>query len=194
MQTVTAKSDRQCLAKTSNKLNRLYGEVDAMVAELQQEIEDLKVRADPKDAKEQARYLADTYGYESSEVGPKRLWAFGPDGNGPNWLVDGTRGVAYLNEIQESINAGFQIATRKGPLCDEPVRVPTPCHANCDWAVVVTLRVLRLCGLLSLAVPWCGVEAAGRDNPRGQRAPRHRSDHGAPSVPRHPLSRLRADL
>jgi elongation factor 2 len=35
--------------------------------------------------------------------------------------MDATRAVAYLNEVKESINSGFQWATRAGPLCDEQV-------------------------------------------------------------------------
>ncbi len=68
-------------------------------------------------------YLAEKYGFDPTQVGPKKLWGFGPDGKGPNWLLDATRAVDYLNEIQESVNAGFQWACRQGPLCDEQVCV-----------------------------------------------------------------------
>ncbi len=67
-------------------------------------------------------YLAEKYGFDPTQVGPKKLWGFGPDGKGPNWLLDATRAVDYLNEIQESVNAGFQWACRQGPLCDEQCR------------------------------------------------------------------------
>ena len=46
------------------------------------EIEEGKVLAAPKDAKEQAKYIADTFGFDPEDVLPKKLWAFGPDGNG----------------------------------------------------------------------------------------------------------------
>jgi len=121
-ETVSEKSSETALSKSANKHNRLFAEVEPMNADLQQEIEDGKVRADPKDAKEQARYLADKYGFDPADVGPKKLWAFGPDGNGPNWLMDATRAVAYLNEIKESVNSGFQWGVRAGPLCDEQCR------------------------------------------------------------------------
>ena len=68
-------------------------------------------------------YLAEKYGFDPTQVGPKKLWGFGPDGKGPNWLLDATRAVDYLNEIQESVNAGVQWACRQGPLCDEQVCV-----------------------------------------------------------------------
>jgi len=121
-ETVGEKSTQTCLSKSPNHHNRLFAEVDHMNDDLQGEIEELKVRADPKDAKEQARYLADKYGFDPTDVGPKKLWAFGPDGNGPNWLMDATRAVAYLNEIKESVNSGFQWACRSGPLCEETCR------------------------------------------------------------------------
>ncbi len=74
-------------------------------------------------------YLAEKYGFDPTQVGPKKLWGFGPDGKGPNWLLDATRAVDYLNEIQESVNAGFQWACRQGPLCDEQVCV---CVCVCE--------------------------------------------------------------
>ena len=77
-------------------------------------------------------YLAEKYGFDPTQVGPKKLWGFGPDGKGPNWLLDATRAVDYLNEIQESVNAGFQWACRQGPLCDEQVCVCVKCtERNC---------------------------------------------------------------
>jgi translation elongation factor EF-G len=67
------------------------------------------------------RYLLEHYGLDAADVGPKRLWGFGPDGKGPNWLLDATRGVNYLHEIQGAVCSGFQWACREGPLCSEPV-------------------------------------------------------------------------
>jgi elongation factor 2 len=121
-ETVKDKSNQTCLSKSPNKHNRLYGEVYAMDEKLQADIEEGKVSPQPKDAKEQAKYIADTYGFDSEDVGIKRLWAFGPDGTGTNWLMDATRAVQYLNEIKESVNSGFQWATRQGPLCSEQCR------------------------------------------------------------------------
>ncbi len=115
------KSSQTCLSKSPNKHNRLFAEVEGMTKELQLEIEEGKVTNAPKDGKEQARYLSEHFGYDPTLVGPKKLWAFGPDGNGPNWLLDATRAVDYLGEIKESVNSGFQWACRQGPLCDEQV-------------------------------------------------------------------------
>merc|ERR1712159_911558 len=52
----------------------------------------------------------------------EKVWAFGPEGTGPNLLCDATKGVQYLNEIRESVVAGFQWATKDGPFAEENVR------------------------------------------------------------------------
>ena len=121
-ETVKAKSSQTCLSKSPNKHNRLYMEAEPLAPELVTDIEEGKVLAQPKDAKEQAKYIADTYGFDSEDVGSKRLWAFGPEGNGLNWLMDVTRGVSYLSEIRESVNSGFQWGSREGPFCGEMCR------------------------------------------------------------------------
>lgn len=46
----------------------------------------------------------------------------GPDGTGANFLVDTTKGVQYLNEIKDSCVAGFQWATKEGPMAEENMR------------------------------------------------------------------------
>ena len=45
-----------------------------------------------------------------------------PDTNGPNILIDCTKGVQYINEIKVSVVAGFQWASKEGVLCDENMR------------------------------------------------------------------------
>jgi elongation factor 2 len=52
----------------------------------------------------------------------RKIWCFGPDGTGPNIVVDCTKGVQYLNEIKDSVVAGFQWATKEGVLCEENMR------------------------------------------------------------------------
>merc|ERR1712025_608945 len=66
------------------------------------------------------RYLADTYEYDITEA--RKIWCFGPDTNGPNLMIDCTKGVQYLNEIKDSVVAGFQWASKEGILCDENMR------------------------------------------------------------------------
>lgn len=63
------------------------------------------------DFKVRARYLGEKYDYDVTEA--RKIWAFGPDGRGPNLLLDCTKGVQYLNEIKDSVVAGFQWATKE---------------------------------------------------------------------------------
>ena len=61
--------------------------------------------------KERARYLAEKYDYDVTEA--RKIWCFGPETNGPNIVVDCTKGVQYLNEIKDSVVAGFQWASKE---------------------------------------------------------------------------------
>jgi len=61
--------------------------------------------------KERARYLAEKYDYDATEA--RKIWCFGPEGTGPNIVVDVTKGVQYLNEIKDSVVAGFQWASKE---------------------------------------------------------------------------------
>ena len=63
------------------------------------------------DFKVRGRYLADKYEYDITEA--RKIWCFGPDTQGPNILVDCTKGVQYLNEIKDSVVAGFQWASKE---------------------------------------------------------------------------------
>ena len=67
---------------------------------------DINPRQDPK---ERAKLLAEKFEMDVNEV--RKIWCFGPDGNGPNMIVDVTRAVQYLNEIKDSVVAGFQVLT-----------------------------------------------------------------------------------
>lgn len=61
--------------------------------------------------KARARYLNEKYEYDVTEA--RKIWCFGPEGTGPNLLIDCTKGVQYLNEIKDSVVAGFQWATKE---------------------------------------------------------------------------------
>merc|ERR1719373_426711 len=52
----------------------------------------------------------------------RKIWCFGPDTTGPNVFVDVTKAVQYLQEIKDSVVAGFQWATKEGVMCDENLR------------------------------------------------------------------------
>jgi elongation factor 2 len=72
------------------------------------------------DEKKLARALADDWGWDVTDA--RKIWTFGPEGNGPNMLVDVTKGVQYLNEIKDSVTSAFAWATKEGVMADENVR------------------------------------------------------------------------
>ncbi len=69
---------------------------------------DITPRQEPK---ERARTLIDKYEWDATEA--RKIWCFGPDGTGSNLVVDCSKGVQYLNEIKDSVVAGFQWATKE---------------------------------------------------------------------------------
>jgi elongation factor 2 len=118
-ETVTAQSNQVCLSKSPNKHNRLYCVAVPMGEGLPEDIEHGRV-APKMDQKVLINLLSGTYNWDPNDV--KKLWDFGPDNTGANVLVDTTTGVQYLSEIRDSLQNGFQWATREGPLCGENMR------------------------------------------------------------------------
>ncbi|XP_008336799.1 elongation factor 2-like [Cynoglossus semilaevis] len=118
-ETVSADSSVMCLSKSPNKHNRLFMRARPFDEGLAEDIEKGEV-VPRQDLKTRARYLADKYDWDVGEA--RKIWCFGPDGTGPNLLVDVTKGVQYLNEIKDSVVAGFQWAAKEGVLCEENMR------------------------------------------------------------------------
>ena len=52
----------------------------------------------------------------------KKLWVFGAERSGPNFLVYQTKEVQYLNKIRDSMESGFQNITKEGELAEESLR------------------------------------------------------------------------
>jgi len=120
-ETVTAESSQMCLSKSPNKHNRLYCKAVPLHDDLINDIEADKPEVNPREeVKKRARYLADNYEWDVNEA--RKIWTFGPDGSGPNMVTDCTKAVAYLNDIKESFNAGFQWATKEGVMAEEVMR------------------------------------------------------------------------
>ncbi|CAD5212270.1 unnamed protein product [Bursaphelenchus xylophilus] len=118
-ETVQTESDIMCLSKSPNKHNRIFMKALPMPDGMPDDIESGKI--DPKaDPKERARIMAEKYEYDPTDA--RKIWCFGPDGTGANVVIDVTKGVQYLNEIKDSVVAGFQWATKEGVLCDENMR------------------------------------------------------------------------
>ena len=118
-ETVSETSSVTCLSKSPNKHNRLFMTAAPFPDGLAEDIDEDKV-SPKQEFKTRARYLGEKYQWDVTEA--RKIWCFGPEGTGPNMLIDVTKGVQYLNEIKDSVVAGFQWATKEGPMCGENVR------------------------------------------------------------------------
>mgnify|MGYP000368465497 CR=1 FL=1 len=75
-------------------------------------------------ARELGKHFVEKYDWDI--LASRSIWAFGPEENGPNILLDDTLpsevDKTLLYSVKESVKQGFQWGTREGPLCDEPIR------------------------------------------------------------------------
>jgi elongation factor 2 len=79
------------MSKSPNKHNRISAKCTPLAEGFAEEIEAGKIG--PKDdPKIRAKYLYDNFEWDKDHAGPK-LWSFGPENQGPNTLVDATKGV-----------------------------------------------------------------------------------------------------
>merc|ERR1712000_575026 len=118
-ETVSELSSQTCLSKSPNKHNRIYMKGEPLADDLPEAID--KGEIGPRDdIKTRAKILASDYGMDVNDA--RRIWCFGPEGTGPNLLVDTTKGVQYLNEIKDSCDAAFSWVTKEGVLAGENMR------------------------------------------------------------------------
>lgn len=118
-ETVEGESSMVALSKSPNKHNRIYLKAEPISEELCLAIEEGKVNA-TDDLKARARLMADEFEWDVTDA--RKIWCFGPDGTGPNIVVDQTKAVQYLNEVKDSVVAAFQVVTRDGPIFSESLR------------------------------------------------------------------------
>ena len=109
-ETVSQLSRIMCLSKSPNKHNRLFMKAAPLPDGLAAAIDNGDVTS-RQEMKERARYLSDKFEMDVTEA--RKIWCFGPDGTGPNLMTDCSKGVQYLNEIKDSVVAGFQWATKE---------------------------------------------------------------------------------
>jgi len=117
-ETVTELS-QVCLAKSANKHNRLFCTAQPLAEGLPELIEKGEIGPND-DIKLRGKRLVEEFQWEKEDV--QRLWTFGPENQGPNMLVDLTKGVQFMNEIRDSCQSAFQWATKEGVMCDENMR------------------------------------------------------------------------
>jgi len=121
MECVTTESS-EVLSKSANKHNRLFCTAQPMSEEVCA-LFDEEVLTAGMDAKERAKIMREhpALGWEEAST-PQKIWCFGHDNIGPNVFCERTVGVAYLNEIKDSVVGGFKWACNEGPMCEERVR------------------------------------------------------------------------
>ncbi|KAM0823765.1 hypothetical protein ACQ4PT_070654 [Festuca glaucescens] len=126
-ETVLDKSCRTVMSKSPNKYNRLYMEARPTEEGLAEAIDDGRI-GPGDDPKVCSKILSEEFGWDKDLA--KKIWCFGPDTTGPNMVVDMCKGVQYLNEIKDSVVAGFQWASKEGALAEENMR--GICFEVCD--------------------------------------------------------------
>lgn len=118
-ETIRTESSQVALSKSANTHNRIYMTAQPFDEEVSKDIEAGKI--DPKEEfKARARYLNEVHGWDLGDA--RKIWEFGPDGSGPNVVIDMTKAVQYLNEIKDAVCLAFRNATREGALANEPMR------------------------------------------------------------------------
>ena len=119
-ETVSEKSEQICLAKSANKLNRIYLSAEPLSETFCNDVDERRGLNLNQDPKQRAKYLHDKHGFDLSEA--KKIWCFGPNQFDANILVDMTKGVASSSDVTDTICAGFQWGAEEGVLCEESMR------------------------------------------------------------------------
>jgi U5 small nuclear ribonucleoprotein component len=122
-ETVVETSSLKCFASSTDKASKVTLLAEPLEKGLAEDIEGGVI--DPSwDTKRMGSFFQSKYHWDV--LAARSIWAFGPDGMGPNVLLDDTLpsdvDKTALGAVKEHIVQGFDWATRDGPLCDEPVR------------------------------------------------------------------------
>ncbi|THH33133.1 hypothetical protein EUX98_g1015 [Antrodiella citrinella] len=122
-ETVLETSALKCYADTPNKKNKLTMIAEPLDRGIAEDLETGRVHM-KMSAKERGKFFEEKYQWDL--LASRSIWAFGPDDNGPNILLDDTLpsqiDKKLLGTVKQHIMQGFQWGAREGPLCDEPMR------------------------------------------------------------------------
>ncbi|MCK4425084.1 elongation factor EF-2, partial [Candidatus Bathyarchaeota archaeon] len=103
------------MAKSPNKHNKFWVEVEPIEENVIKLIEKGDL-AEEMGRKRMGNVLKEA-GWPTDEA--RNIWSLDEH---RNIIVDRTKGIQYLREAREMINAGFRWACEAGPLCEEPFR------------------------------------------------------------------------
>lgn len=122
-ETVLETSSLKCFAETPNKKNKLTFIAEPLEKGISDDIESNQISLS-HGMKAVSSFFQKKYDWDV--LAARSIWAFGPDAQGPNVLIDDTLPTevdkANLELVKDSIIQGFRWATREGPLCEEPIR------------------------------------------------------------------------
>lgn len=103
------------LAKSANKLNRVFIKGKALEESLTQVLENSTFSTESQEFRD---LLVQEYGWPREDT--KRIWSFGPEGTPKcNLLLDLTKQCQGLSAIQDSIITGFHEAISHGVFTGE---------------------------------------------------------------------------
>jgi U5 small nuclear ribonucleoprotein component len=123
-ETVIESSSINVFTETPNKKNRLTMLSESLENGLSSDIENRNVVLKDWDPKRVSTFFRTNYDWDL--LTSRSIWAFGPEEDSPNILLNNTIPTeveqSLLFNIKDSIVQGFKWGTREGPLCDEPIR------------------------------------------------------------------------
>jgi len=103
------------MAKSPNRHNKIFMRVEPLEPEIAEMLRTGQI-SDMKD-KQEVSDLLKKQGWDTDTI--KRVMKFDSRGN---VLINGTKGVQFIQESTDSINSGFEDVMKEGPLCKEQMR------------------------------------------------------------------------
>ncbi len=104
------------MAKSPNKHNRFWVQVEPLEEEVIRMIEDGEID-EAMGRRRMGDVLFKKAGWPADEA--RNVWAIEEH---RNILVDLTKGVQYMRDVRDMVISGFRWACQAGPLCEEPIR------------------------------------------------------------------------
>lgn len=122
-ETVIETSREKCIGETPNKRNRFTMIAEPIERGLDVDLEDGLISLD-SDQRDIDKFFKRRYDWD--DLICRSIWAFGPETNSTNILLNDTLPYEVdeklLEEVKAPIVQAFQWTTREGPLCEEPIR------------------------------------------------------------------------
>ena len=103
------------MSKSPNRHNKIFMKVEPLEPKIGELIRSGQI-SEMKDKKEMAELLK-AEGWDTETI--KRIMKIDARGN---VLINGTKGVQFVQESTDSINSGFEEVMKEGPLCKEQMR------------------------------------------------------------------------